>query len=119
MIIRGGVNIHPREIEDILIMHPEVEDVAVIGVPDLELGERVAAVIQPAHPGRAGPELAARLLAFCVARAARFKCPESVEFVMELPRLPTGKLLKRALRRDGGGRDGEPGAVTTLGECRR
>ncbi|MGH3157704.1 MAG: acyl-CoA synthetase [Streptosporangiaceae bacterium] len=116
MIIRGGVNIHPREIEDILVMHQEVEDVAVIGVPDFELGERVAAVIQPVNSDQAGPELAARLMAFCAEHAARFKCPESVEFVTELPRLPTGKLLKRALRKDRGGRDGEPGPVTTLSE---
>jgi long-chain acyl-CoA synthetase len=98
MIIRGGVNIYPREIEDILIMHPEVADVAVIGVPDLELGEQVKAVVQPANSGDAGPELAARLMAFCAQYAARFKCPASVEFVGELPRLPSGKMLKRALR---------------------
>jgi acyl-CoA synthetase (AMP-forming)/AMP-acid ligase II len=121
MIIRGGVNIHPREIEDILIMHPEVEDVAVIGVPDFELGERVAAVIQPVHSDQAGAELAARLMAFCAERAARFKCPESIRFVTELPRLPTGKVLKRALREDGQRedgerRDGEPGAVITISE---
>jgi long-chain acyl-CoA synthetase len=98
MIIRGGVNIYPREIEDVLIMHPEVADVAVLGVPDLELGERVAAVVQPVNPGDAGPGLAGRLTAFCAEHIARFKCPASIEFVAELPRLPTGKLLKRALR---------------------
>ena len=98
MIIRGGVNIYPREIEDVLVMHPEVDDVAVIGVPDFELGEQVAAVVQPVNFGDAGPELADRLAAFCAEHIARFKCPASIEFVAELPRLPTGKLLKRTLR---------------------
>jgi long-chain acyl-CoA synthetase len=98
MIIRGGVNIYPREIEDVLILHPEVADVGVVGVPDPELGERVVAVIQPARFGDAGPELAGRLASYCAAHVARFKCPASFEFVTELPRLPSGKLPKRALR---------------------
>lgn len=101
MIIRGGVNIYPREIEDVLVMHPEVVDVAVIGVADFELGEQVKAIVQPANAGDSGPELAARLMAFCARHVARFKCPASIEFVEELPRLPSGKLLKRALRTGG------------------
>lgn len=98
LIIRGGVNIYPREIEDVLILHPQVADVAVLGVPDSDLGERVIAMVQPADPGEAGPELAADLMDFCAHRVARFKCPASVEFIEELPRLPNGKLMKRALR---------------------
>lgn len=99
MIIRGGVNIYPREVEDVLILHPEIDDVGVIGVPDVELGERVVAVVQPARFSDAGPELAARLAAYCAAHIARFKCPASFEFMAELPRLPSGKLPKHALRR--------------------
>jgi long-chain acyl-CoA synthetase len=102
LIIRGGVNIYPREIEDILISHPEVEDVAVIGVPDLELGQQVSAIVQPRPAAAAGPELAARLIAFCRERAAHFKCPTSVNFVQELPRTPSGKLMKRGLRAGNG-----------------
>lgn len=97
MIIRGGVNIYPREVEDILILHPEVADVAVIGTPDPDLGEQVTAVVQPADLHDAGPELATRLMDFCAERIARYKCPVSVQFVEALPRLPSGKLLKRAL----------------------
>jgi len=98
MIISGGVNIYPQEIEDLLTMHPAVADVAVIGVPDPEMGEQVKAVVQPADPAQAGPELEAELIAACRARLAGYKCPRSVDFVDELPRLPTGKLLKRELR---------------------
>lgn len=103
LIIRGGVNIYPREIEDILILHPDVADVAVIGVPDPDLGQRVTALVQPTRFQDAGKDLAARLIEFSAERAARFKCPTSVEFVETLPRMPNGKLLKRAL-----GADGEP-----------
>ena len=99
MIISGGVNIYPQEIEDLLTMHPAVADVAVIGVPDPDLGEQVRAVVQPADPDAADAELAEELLAHCRGRLAGFKCPRSVDFVDELPRLPTGKLLKRELRR--------------------
>lgn len=98
MIISGGVNIYPREVEDVLTMHPAVADVAVIGVPDDEMGEQVKAVIQPSDPEAAGPDLADELDAFCRQRIAGFKCPRSFDFVDDLPRLPTGKLLKRELR---------------------
>ena len=98
MIISGGVNIYPQEVEDLLTMHPAVADVAVIGVPDPDMGEQVKAVVRPADPSAAGPELADELIAACRESLAAYKCPRSVDFVDELPRLPTGKLLKRELR---------------------
>ena len=98
MIISGGVNIYPREIEDVLVMHPMVDDVAVIGVPDGDMGEAVKAVVQLV-PGAAGtPELAEELVQFCRERLTHYKCPKSVDFDPALPRLPTGKLYKRQLR---------------------
>jgi acyl-CoA synthetase (AMP-forming)/AMP-acid ligase II len=96
MIISGGVNIYPREVEDVLVMHPEVEDVAVIGVADPEMGEAVRAVVQ-VRGGTPGDALADTLIDFCRERIAHFKCPTSVVFVDSLPRLPTGKLAKRML----------------------
>jgi acyl-CoA synthetase (AMP-forming)/AMP-acid ligase II len=98
MIISGGVNIYPREIEDALVAHPAVLDVAVVGVPDSEYGERVHAVVQPCTPETAGPPLAEELNAWCRARLAGFKCPRSIEFRPELPRDENGKLYKRLLR---------------------
>ena len=98
MIIAGGVNIYPREIEDILVTHPAVADVAVFGIPNEDLGEEVKAVVQPVDMATAGPELAAELLAFCSQHLARFKVPRTLDFEAELPRLPTGKLYKRILR---------------------
>ena len=92
MIISGGVNIYPREIEDVLVVHPQVDDVAVLGTPDPDMGEQVTAFVQLA-PGADidGDEL----IAWCRERLSHFKCPKEVRFVDELPRLPTGKLLKR------------------------
>src|SRR6185437_5736163 len=98
MIISGGVNIYPQETENLLATHPAVLDVAVFGVPSDDLGEEVKAVVQPADPAAAGPELEAELIAYCRDRLAHFKCPRSVEFRDELPRLPTGTLYKRLLR---------------------
>ena len=98
MIISGGVNIFPQEIEDALIAHPAVADVAVIGVPDEDLGEAVKAVIQLSDPASASPALAEDLLAFCRTRLAGFKCPRSIDFDNDLPRQPTGKLFKQKLR---------------------
>jgi long-chain acyl-CoA synthetase len=98
MIISGGVNIYPQETENLLATHPAVLDVAVIGVPNDDLGEEVKAVVQPADPAGAGPELAHQLISFCRDHLAHFKCPRTVDFVDELPRLPTGKLYKRLLR---------------------
>ena len=98
MIISGGVNIYPQEIENLLTMHPAVADVAVIGVPNADFGEEVKAVVSAADPAAAGEQLAGELIAFCKERMATYKCPASVDFVDDLPRLPTGKLLKRELR---------------------
>jgi acyl-CoA synthetase (AMP-forming)/AMP-acid ligase II len=99
MIISGGVNIYPREAEDVLILHPAVADVGVLGVPDPEMGERVCAFVQLAPDAalRADEAGAAELVEWCRGQLSHFKCPREVRFVDELPRLPTGKLLKRLL----------------------
>jgi long-chain acyl-CoA synthetase len=98
MIISGGVNIYPQETENLLITHPKVLDAAVIGVPNEDLGEEVKAVVQLVDGVEAGPDLERELIGFCGEHLARFKCPRSVDFTDELPRLPTGKLYKRLLR---------------------
>lgn len=97
LIISGGVNVYPQEIEDALALHPEIADVAVVGAPDDEMGQRVRAVVQPADPADAGPELAERIRMFCREHLAAYKVPRVIEFVGELPRTPTGKLLRRLL----------------------
>jgi len=97
-IIAGGVNIYPREIEDALILHQEVADVAVFGVPDPDLGEVVKAVVQPANWSDAAPELAQRLLDHCKTRLAPYKWPRSIDFTRNLPRQDNGKLYKKLLR---------------------
>ncbi len=93
LVIRGGVNVYPREIEEVLYTHPAVVDCAVFGVPDERLGEVLLAVVETRTP-----TTAEELLAFCQSRLADFKVPAAVEFVDELPRQPNGKVLKRALR---------------------
>ena len=98
MIISGGVNIYPQESENLLITHPKVADVAVIGVPNEEFGEEVKAVVQPMNWNEAGPALEAELLDFCRKNLSAIKCPRSVDFEEELPRHPTGKLYKRLIR---------------------
>ena len=98
MIICGGVNIYPQEAENLLTSHPKVADVAVFGVPDPDMGEQVKAVVQPAEGIETGPELEAELIAWCRSRLASLKCPRSIDFEDELPRDPTGKMLKRQLR---------------------
>jgi long-chain acyl-CoA synthetase len=98
LIISGGVNIYPAEVDAVLLEHPAVGDVATIGVPDDEWGEAVKAVVQPAEGVAGTDELAAELMAFCRDHLAHFKCPRSVDFVPELPREDTGKIFKRKLR---------------------
>ncbi len=98
MIISGGVNIYPQEIENHLIGHPKVTDVAVIGGPHADMGEEVIAVVQPADMAQAGDALAAELTAFCRTALSGIKTPRRIDFRAELPRHPTGKLYKRLLR---------------------
>jgi long-chain acyl-CoA synthetase len=98
MIISGGVNIYPQETENLLITHPLVADAAVFGVPNPDLGEEVKAVVQPADGVDADADLERELIAFCREHLSSYKCPRSIDFDPELPRLPTGKLYKRILR---------------------
>jgi long-chain acyl-CoA synthetase len=98
MIISGGVNIYPAEIENVLVTHPKVADVAVIGAPHEEMGEEVVAVVQPRDMAEAGPALAAELAAFARRQLSHVKAPRRYDFRAELPRHDTGKLYKRLLR---------------------
>ncbi|MFF0493300.1 acyl-CoA synthetase [Nocardia sp. NPDC004068] len=98
LILSGGVNIYPAEIESELITHPKVADVAVFGVPHPDWGQEVKAVVQPAPGVTADEELTRELLAFAAARLAKYKLPRSVDYLDELPRDPNGKLYKRKLR---------------------
>jgi long-chain acyl-CoA synthetase len=98
LIISGGVNIYPAEVDAVLLEHPAVGDVATIGVPDDEWGEAVKAVVQPADGVAGDADLAEELMAFCRERLAHFKCPRSVDFTDALPREDTGKIFKRKLR---------------------
>jgi len=103
MIISGGVNIYPQAIEDALVTHPKVQDAGVIGVPDPEMGESVKAVVEPAPGVMPSAELAGELIAYLRGKVARYMIPKSVEFIDRMPRLPTGKLYKQALRDAFGG----------------
>jgi long-chain acyl-CoA synthetase len=98
LIISGGVNIYPAEVDAVILQHPAVADVATIGVSDDEWGEAVKAVVQPAEGVVGSDELAAELIAFTRARLAHFKCPRTVDFMAQLPREDTGKIFKRKLR---------------------
>lgn len=98
MIISGGVNIYPQEIENVLITHPKVADVAVIGAPDPEMGERVVAVVQPIEFATADQAMADELMQYARANLSHVKTPRQIDFVEELPRLETGKLFKRQIR---------------------
>jgi long-chain acyl-CoA synthetase len=106
MIITGGVNVYPQEVENVLVMHPKVMDAAVFGVPNEEFGEEVKAVIQPrewdaalANGGSAAAQaLAGELIAYCREHLSHIKCPRTVDFMEQLPRHPTGKLYKKQLR---------------------
>jgi len=98
MIISGGANIYPAEIEGELINHPAVQDVAVFGIPNPDWGEEIKAVVEP-HDGVApGPDLETEILTWAKDRMAKFKLPRSIDFVDALPREPNGKLIKRKLR---------------------
>ncbi|MEV0994792.1 AMP-binding protein [Nonomuraea sp. NPDC050202] len=100
LIVSGGVNIYPAEIEAALLEHPAVADVAVIGVPDEEWGHNVVALVQPAEGIEPGPELTAELMEHCGPRIARFKHPKVIEYREVLPRTPTGKLSRSKVRAD-------------------
>jgi long-chain acyl-CoA synthetase len=98
LIISGGVNIYPAEVDAVLLDHAAVADAAVVGVPDDEWGESVLAVVEPRSDVLPSPELAEELVTFCRDRLAHFKCPRRVEFVDRLPRQDNGKIYKRQLR---------------------
>ncbi|MCP2335115.1 acyl-CoA synthetase [Actinomadura rupiterrae] len=98
MIISGGANIYPAEIENEIILHPKVADVAVFGIPDEDWGEQIKAVVEPAEGVEPGPELAAEILKSLEGRLAKMKWPRTVDFIETMPREPNGKLLKRKLR---------------------
>ena len=98
MILTGGVNVYPAEVEACLLEHPSVTDAAVVSVPDEKWGKRIVAAIEPADGAAPGPDLAAALSAHCRANLAKFKCPQDFLFRDELPRSGAGKLLRRAVR---------------------
>lgn len=100
MIISGGVNIYPQETENVLTMHPKVMDVAVFGIPNEDFGEEVKAVVQLVNPADASPAMADELMDYCRQHLSKIKCPKSIDFKTELPRTPTGKLLKRLLKEE-------------------
>jgi acyl-CoA synthetase (AMP-forming)/AMP-acid ligase II len=98
MIISGGVNIYPQEIENLLITHPKVFDAAVIGAPDPDMGEQVVAIIQPVDPNAAGPALAEELSDYCREHLSGVKRPRRIDFIGDIPRSAAGKLMKRDLQ---------------------
>jgi long-chain acyl-CoA synthetase len=98
MIISGGANIYPAEIESVLLTHPKVGDAAAFGIPHEDWGEEVKAVVEPASGIAPAPALAEEILAFCRDKLAKYKTPRSIDFVAEMPRDPNGKLYKRKLR---------------------
>ena len=98
MIVSGGVNIYPQEAENVLISHPRSYDVAVIGVPNREIGEEVKAWCNRRSGARPAPSSRRELLAYVQSQLAHYKCPQAIDFDRELPREQTGKLYKRLLR---------------------
>jgi long-chain acyl-CoA synthetase len=98
VIISGGVNIYPQEVENLLLQHAAVLDAAVIGIPNEDFGEEVKAVVQLVDGVEGNETLSNELVTFCRARLSAIKCPRSVDFRSEFPRSPTGKLLKRKIR---------------------
>jgi len=98
MIIAGGVNIYPSEVESVLLAHPKVADAAVFGIPNEDWGEEVKAVIEPAPGVSPSPALAEEIKAYCLEKTAKYKCPRTIDFIESMPRDPNGKLYKRKLR---------------------
>jgi long-chain acyl-CoA synthetase len=98
MIISGGVNIYPAEIEAVLVQHPAVEDAAVFGIPNEEFGEEVKAAVKLAPDQQAGEGLTEELIGYCREHLAHYKAPRSIDFEVDFPRHETGKLYKRLLR---------------------
>ena len=98
MIIVGGVNVYPQEAENVLLEHPGIADVAVIGVPDADLGEAIKGVVQLNAGYDPTQALAGEIIGYCRARLSLHKCPRSVDFILQLPRNDAGKLVKRILR---------------------
>lgn len=98
MIISGGVNIFPQEIENVRVLHPAITDVAVIGIPDPDMGEQVKAIVQLLPGMERTDNLAEELIAFVKNRIAGYKAPSSIDFAHEVPRSQTGKLMKQELR---------------------
>ncbi len=98
MIISGGVNIYPAEIENVLLTHPKIADVAVFGIPHQDWGEEVKAVVQPVDEVATGDALTEEILGFCKDKLAKYKTPRTVDYIEEMPRDPNGKLYKRKLR---------------------
>jgi fatty-acyl-CoA synthase len=99
MIISAGVNIYPQETENCLLANPKVDDVAVLGIPNDEMGEEVKAVVIPAEGVEVGPELESELIEYCRSEIAHYKCPRSIDFAADLPRTETGKLKKRLIKK--------------------
>ena len=114
MIISGGVNIYPQEIEDALVMHPSVADVAVFGIPNEDFGEEVKAVVQPAPGVEPGPELAAELEAFARERLGRFKVPALHRLHGRAARDPAGEALQAQASRPLLGRQAHPHSVSQV-----
>ena len=98
MLNVAGHRLGTMEVESALVDHPKVADAAVFGVPNEEMGEEVKAVVQPVPGVAHSPELAAELIGFCRQQLAHLKCPRTIDFTYQMPRLPTGKLYKRVLR---------------------
>ena len=98
VIISGGVNIYPQEAENTLIQHPKVQDVAVFGIPNSDMGEEVKAVVQPMDWKDVGASFEAELIAYCRSKLTHYKCPKSIDFEEQLPRHDNGKLYKKQLR---------------------
>ena len=96
MIISGGVNIYPQEAENLLVTHPKVADVAVIGVPNEDFGEEVKAVVQPVDMADAGPELDAELIVYCRAHLSAIKCPRTIDFEARAAAASDGQALQAA-----------------------